>query len=1246
MNAQNNSIFLRENLSLDFASFTANNTSFEYLNDLQSLLNIALVNILQGLPNRALKVLGKAASIAVYPQQKITILHLKWLAYSYQFNLFPNNNGASSVELESHWSATELLEEINAEITKLGGNPLQAQTFWEKIYFNLLPRHQSNRSVFQKQWHDNDATKEELFQQMVEGVFANEINWLHQAGIGAGMTAYLGLFQTELYVRAGKKEQAFHGAGQVEQLFQQIGDQGGVGLAHLMAGDIASTSILSPLVWGFSISESTGTSFSLDWREEQIEFRPEDADWEMALKHYNYAENIFDANNIKRGQAQIALRYAYHYLLKKDYKNAENQLDQALRIFEQTEDFYGFFLSKTQFILLQIIQGSLVIDLEEALREIGQWGKNQGSYSFAIGLGIFMTRVGRYWEVKLGEFETAMRIFQAVSILFKSLDANNSYIRTLFATGNTLKSLGNTVNAFIFYEKGMQALDNLVENGQLNSMSFYFVANAYQELYHLYLTQMDGANMIKTAKKIEQVITPFANVGQRDDYMVQMMQLAMKEALIPQVWQGKILGLVYEGVKKRKAGLKGQAQQLFDQAWQQAEQAQLDDATKEEFKFLVLANQKRYNEAWQQFQVYQKYQENSFKKTKQILNQGGLDAQSVAQKLENDSIKSRLENTFLMLIRIKRFKTAYSYIQKLEQQFGKEWWKNSDAPWKTLANLGELYEGLENYDLALQYYEKAIQFLENSRSKMSKDELKSGLGGQSDVQFLYFNAAKAALKQQLHQKNENNHFVEKALLFIEQNKSRTLFDMLSLNASFGNKNKKGKGAIYQWRSQNAKLRGLRNLLAAEYKNQQQQPQRIAFLEKQIQDGEDILKKLEKRLTGSEFGDLMRNKTANLPTVDECAKYLPSNTLLIEYALLREDLLIWTIDQNGLKSYHLIEKINEETINLKIQAFHHACSGKEKAWKLYSRELSVLFIKPIQHLLTDYKHLIFVPYGAMHQIPFQALLLEEKPLFFQFQISYLPSLGILPLLKRSHRSNQPKVLSVGNPALMSWQAPEDSIDKKPMPYSGLKYAEQEAELVADIFSDALLLTGSEATESRVEQLMENFDVLHFATHAVLSKESPLSSGILLANGEALTVYEFMNVKLKAELVVLSACQTGEGVVTGGDDVFGFTRGLLAAGTKSALVSLWQIDDLSTNLLISKFFYEYKNGKSLAEALRLAQSFLYHHKIPKTTEDFNQLDQSFRTMTRGKRGVGRKPRKSTEHTHYSHPYYWGAFTLVGL
>ena len=169
--------------------------------------------------------------------------------------------------------------------------------------------------------------------------------------------------------------------------------------------------------------------------------------------------------------------------------------------------------------------------------------------------------------------------------------------------------------------------------------------------------------------------------------------------------------------------------------------------------------------------------------------------------------------------------------------------------------------------------------------------------------------------------------------------------------------------------------------------------------------------------------------------------------------------------------------------------------------------------------------------------------------------------------------------------------------------------------------AALAVGCSATAAAVRSALPNHRILHLATHGVLSEEAPMLSSLLLANGEALTLDDLMGMRLDADLVVLSACNTGNGNESDGNDVLGFTRGLLVAGARSAIVSLWPVDDAATRLLMEHFYAGLRRGQTSAAALRSAQMAL-------------------RVMPGPEAGTGGAPASAARH-----PHYWAAFVLVG-
>ncbi|BAY60270.1 TPR repeat-containing protein [Calothrix brevissima NIES-22] len=283
-----------------------------------------------------------------------------------------------------------------------------------------------------------------------------------------------------------------------------------------------------------------------------------------------------------------------------------------------------------------------------------------------------------------------------------------------------------------------------------------------------------------------------------------------------------------------------------------------------------------------------------------------------------------------------------------------------------------------------------------------------------------------------------------------------------------------------------------------------------------------------------------------------------------------------------------------------------------------KDLYQLLIKPIaQYLPTNpNEKVIFIPQNELFLVPFPALKDEQNQyLIEKHTILTAPAIQVLEL---THQQRQKVTgngaLVVGNPTMPSI-IPKKG--EKPQQLQPLKNAEKEALEIAQILNTKSLV-GNQATKSTVKQQMLNARIIHLATHGLLNiVESGVPGAIALApdnlpNGEKkdnnglLTASEILNMKLKAELVVLSACQTGQGDIKG-DGVIGLSRSLIAAGVPSVVVSLWSVPDESTKLLMTEFYRQMQQTPDKAQALRQAMLI---------------------TMKK-----------------YSEPIHWAAFTLIG-
>jgi tetratricopeptide (TPR) repeat protein len=257
-----------------------------------------------------------------------------------------------------------------------------------------------------------------------------------------------------------------------------------------------------------------------------------------------------------------------------------------------------------------------------------------------------------------------------------------------------------------------------------------------------------------------------------------------------------------------------------------------------------------------------------------------------------------------------------------------------------------------------------------------------------------------------------------------------------------------------------------------------------------------------------------------------------------------------------------------------------------------QSLHRILIAPIRNQLpaSAASPVVFLPQDLLYGVPFAALQ-DEKGEFLVARHAPFVAQSVAMLAQESKQLRQPAssgmgVLVVGNPKMPSLPSKGKG---PPVPLPQLPEAEKEALEIAAVFS-ANALVGGAATKERVIAHMPSARVVHFATHGLLDRNSAeyFNSLALAPAGDDpgfLTVREIDRMRLRAELVVLSACDSADGKVTG-DSVLGFSSAFLAAGVPSVVVALWSIPDAPTALLMREFYSSMRQGRDKANALREA------------------------------------------------------------
>jgi CHAT domain-containing protein len=259
----------------------------------------------------------------------------------------------------------------------------------------------------------------------------------------------------------------------------------------------------------------------------------------------------------------------------------------------------------------------------------------------------------------------------------------------------------------------------------------------------------------------------------------------------------------------------------------------------------------------------------------------------------------------------------------------------------------------------------------------------------------------------------------------------------------------------------------------------------------------------------------------------------------------------------------------------------------KATRTHLQELYQELLHPIRHQLKRL-HLVIVPHESLHCVPFHALFDGVGYLVDAFTISYAPSASIYVQCCQKPVKQEGGSLILGVPDL---RAPA---------------IRGEIQSVARTLPEPEVLLGRRASAKNLQEKGPRSRLIHIATHGFFRQDNPIFSGIRLGD-TFLTLYDLYRLRLPVDQITLSGCSTGASVIGAGDEIIGLMRGLLSAGARSLLLTLWDVNDKSTAAFMKTFYERLFHGSNRASALRKAM-------------------QSVREQ-------------------HPHPYYWAPFVLVG-
>ncbi len=505
---------------------------------------------------------------------------------------------------------------------------------------------------------------------------------------------------------------------------------------------------------------------------------------------------------------------------------------------------------------------------------------------------------------------------------------------------------------------------------------------------------------------------------------------------------------------------------------------------------------------------------------------------------------------------------------------------------------GKVYEASGRTQEAYDSYRRSQSALETLRSSLHREELK--IGFMRNRLEVYSRLIQLCLTRDSGQES-----MEEAFSFVEAARSRTLRDLVLT----GSPSSLEEGPSTATDRQLIDLRNELNRYYHRIENEQLSqeefsPASVASLRAEARSCEQRLMRLllEAPDSAGLSAALRSSKTASL---EEIRSVLGPEAVLLEYFEVDGTVMAAVLARGSLQivPLSLSEPMVQELRLLEYQLskfhldpeyvkrFYHALL---KSTQAHLRRLYDLLIAPLESLLAG-SDLVIVPFGPLHSLPFHALFDGRRYLVDRFSVCYQPSASILAY---AHS----KTVNVGGSSLIL------GVEDARTPY-----IREEVQAVASTAPDPFVLFGTEATEAALREHGSGSRLVHIASHGFFRQDNPMFSSIKLAD-TYLTLYDLYHMRLPVDLLTLSGCVTGLNVVSNGDELLGLTRGLLYAGARSLLLSLWDVDDRSTSQLMRSFYCGLQRTNSRkVDALKAAM--------------LEVREQN------------------------PHPYYWAPFKLIG-
>jgi len=471
-----------------------------------------------------------------------------------------------------------------------------------------------------------------------------------------------------------------------------------------------------------------------------------------------------------------------------------------------------------------------------------------------------------------------------------------------------------------------------------------------------------------------------------------------------------------------------------------------------------------------------------------------------------------------------------------------------------------------------------------------------------------------------------------ALTFAEQSKARVLLDALeegraSLREALSHRERQAE------EEQRLRLVSLNSQLTRELRRDKPDSSRANQLKADLEKARLEFEALETNLYVAHPELKVHRGEAPIIKADELAALLPdAASVLLEYVVADDRTFLFAVTKSAgnadaeVRVYALPVKRGD--LAKQTEAFREQLAGRNLGFRASAGRLYELLLKPAQAQLRGKTNLVIAPDASLWDLPFQALLTgANRFLIEDAAIAYAPSLTALREMTRrrqkdAENSVSTTLLALGNP-LLGEETIKRALTLRDEKLDPLPEAEQEVKALRRLYgiSRSKVYIGAEAREDRVKKEAGRASILHFATHGMLNNASPMYSHLALAPGGAnedglLEAWELMRLNIRADLAVLSACETARGRIGAGEGMIGLSWAMFIAGAPAIVVSQWKVESAGTRDLMVNFHRSLISQPGAGKAK------------PTKTEALRQAAL-----------------KLMKNPETRHPFYWAGFVLLG-